>query len=166
MQILKSKSERMPEINPFAGEQSSTNQTVISLDKWVADAKANKAAYEANRKSIDELRKDIQNHIFEQVDRFIKMYPPNIAQYNYPHLVNLNPLSWNKDALYALFSDMSGYGGGNSTAYLLFRKFMLDELREFIGISKEEIENMYMINNWSPGDYEIYITEKYNSGNY
>jgi hypothetical protein len=159
MEILKGKKNSKPEINPFAGEQSSGNQTVIYLDKWVNDAKAYKDAYEANKEDLDVLTVKINNYYEEEVERISKSYPVNLIQYTYPYLVNKENLSWNKGALYLMFKS-------DELALNKFERYIGNELLEFIGVDKIKQEELMIQHGWTWREILDYAIKSYNDGDY
>lgn len=158
MEIL---NNRKPEINPFAGEQSSINQTVIYLDKWANQAKANKAAYEASKENLSELLKKIDLYAISEVNWVIDNFPANLAQYSYPHLVinDKNKVFWNKEALLLVMKK-------EYQVKEAFKKWIGNELLEYIGIGKDEQERLIIENGWIWWDVLSYGLKKYHDLDY
>lgn len=100
MQILKGKKDRMPEVNVYAGLQSSANQTVISLDKLADQSKAYKRSYETSM--IGKTKSDVEQEWLDSrlvcVEDFIRDYPPNFGVGLLPSVTTEDGF-WNTEVL-------------------------------------------------------------------
>mgnify|MGYP003403032783 CR=1 FL=1 len=161
MQILKGKKDSHSEINQYVSEKETQ---VISIDKWASDAKAYKAASDATMfgKTKEDIQKELKESYEYHVNEFCDKYPANFARYNYPVFVKVNDddtVEWDKKALYFLFSDMSGFGSGHTIQYIQFMRFMKTEMREFVGLTPDLIDQVCLQHasnfNWRLDDYVL-----------